>query len=150
MAKSPTERNRSYRDRIRVKLNILSELERERRAALADQFDHLRSVTEGAVPIAAVDLLDKVFYRTPQCRIAPEGVVYDDYGIGIKVTFNIPAGMHEYAAAFAALETAGVGCMIFAAAHGRIPRPAMVDAISAHRSQKLLLSAVGLWGDDPL
>jgi hypothetical protein len=146
MAKSPTERNKDYRDRVKLKTALLSDIDRARREDLAEQFER----TTGDPELIAT--LREYFTRHPMCFTAP--VAVNRIGRRIDMVFRPLGRDHEPAAALIALANKGYDLNLIvrdkfydAGARFDFVRAATLTAIRAKREE---LIAAGLWGDTPL
>lgn len=149
MAKSPTERNKSYRARLKVKTGLLSDIDRARREDLTEQFER----TAGDPELIAK--VREFFLRHPMCFTAPQ--VVNAIRGGAVMFFARLDRDHEPAAAIEALPDKQVTVHVI-----RTPDVIrMPDAIAKLypirtatrtkiRDKRDELIAAGLWGDDPL
>jgi hypothetical protein len=144
MAKSPTERNKDYRDRVKLKTALLSDIDRARREDLAEQFER----TTGDPELIAT--LREYFTRHPMCFTAP--IIANANCLNRPVVTFAPLGRdHEPAAVLDALRLHDSRPSVHMTPcdypiHHAI-RAATLTAIRAKREE---LIAAGLWGDTPL
>lgn len=148
MAKSPEQRYREHRARLKLKTTLLSDLDRARREDLAEQF----SKTTGDPELIAK--MREYFMRHPMCFTAP--AVVNIFGDGKVVAyFATEIKPVDRAAVYDALRPRDL------TVHSRyLGRPTYVShvhvelaeraAVAAVRARRHELEDAGLWGDDPL
>lgn len=143
MAKSPTERNKDYRARMKLKTGLLSDIDRARREDLIEQFER----TTGDPKLIAQ--VREFFLRHPMCFTAPETVnaIRPDTAV---VAFGRMDRDHEPAAAKDALADKLVTVYVKRAASDTQAAAIRSATVAAIRHKRDELIAAGLWGDDPL